>query len=429
MERLQAWAARNWLALCAIGLFVGTDYKLRRRDATAGTTGQLDVYILLELAIYAAVGGYLLVRRSSPPRAVRLPAPLVLTGAYLLTLLVSLSATPYKVFGAARVVETAILMLCALIAARQATRDDLHRMAHAFLVLVAVSVGYGVLVPSDPLSNLQAGRFTWLALHPGRAGAFCGVAAAIAFVYLVQPGPRPGPRWHRGLYLAFLLVAAGAVYETHARAAVAGTVAALVTVAWSVLPGAGRRVELVLGLAAGGSLAGLLALDPITAYLARGENPEELSTLNARTGLWQAALDAVAHRPVYGYGVGASQGIFLDTVGLGGGHNMVINVVVDLGLFGLLVWVLLVGTTVLRVAALPRAGLPALQVDRAVLVGVLTYVLVDGIFGAGPGGVANVSATWFFLVVGWLCCLVRLVQEERVAARVRVAPDAALSGR
>ena len=37
-------------------MFVGSDYKFRRRDPTAGTSGSLDKFVLLELALYGAVG-------------------------------------------------------------------------------------------------------------------------------------------------------------------------------------------------------------------------------------------------------------------------------------------------------------------------------------------------------------------------------------
>src|SRR4051794_41895817 len=80
MNRVLAWAARNWLPLCALAMFVGSDYKFRRRDPTAGTSGSLDKVVLLELALYGAVAAYLLVRRASPPRAGRLPAPLAFGG-------------------------------------------------------------------------------------------------------------------------------------------------------------------------------------------------------------------------------------------------------------------------------------------------------------------------------------------------------------
>jgi O-antigen ligase len=429
VDRVTAWAGRNWLPLCALCVFVGSDYKFRRREATAGTSGALDAFILLELGLYGAVAAYLLLRRASPPRAVRLPAPMGFACAYLLVIAVSLLNTPYLAYAAARSVEMAILVGLALVVALRAERADLHRLAHGFMLLVAVSVLYGVVVPSQPLSNQQVGRFTWLAIHPGLAGAYCGIAVVVAFVYVVQRGTWPGPRWSPGVYGLLLLVAGYGLFGAHARGAVAGTAAAIFAASWSLVRSNGRRVELVLGLVGVVALAALLASQQIAEYLARGQSTEELATANARTSLWSYAFDAIADKPLYGWGAGASQGIFLDEIGLGGGHNMLINLAVDLGLVGLLVWLGLVGTTMLRVAGLPRAALEGLQVDRGLLTGIITLLLVDGFFSAGPGGLANVSSTWLILAVGWVSCLTRLLKVARTTARDRSAPESALRGR
>ena len=412
MNRVLAWAARNWLPLCALAMFVGSDYKFRRRSSTAGTSGSLDTFVLLELALYGAVAAYLLIRRASPPRAVRLPAPLAFACGYVVLIAISLVNTPYLVYGAARTVEMAVLLGCALTVWRQADRADVHRLAHGFLLLVAGSVLYGIAVPSVPLSNQQVGRFTWFAVHPGLAGTYCALAVLVAYVYVTQAGVRPGPRWPRRVYAGLLVVSLYGLYGAHARGALLGAAAAVFIATASVLRTVTRRIELIAGLVLVAALAVLLAAQPILDYLARGESADELTTLNARTDLWSYALQAIAHKPIYGWGVGASQGIFVDEIGLGGGHNMVINVAVDLGLVGLAVWAVFVGSTLLRTATLPRDGLTGLVVDRALLVGILTVVLVDGLFSAGPGGVSNVSSTWLFLAVGWLCCLTRLLHEK-----------------
>jgi exopolysaccharide production protein ExoQ len=413
MNRVLAWAARNWLPLCALAMFVGSDYKFRRRDPTAGTSGSLDTFVLLDLALYGAVAAYLLIRRASPPRAVRLPAPLAFGCGYVVVIAISLVNTPYLVYGAARTVEMVVLLGCAVAVWRQADRADLHRLAHGFLLLVAGSVLYGIAVPSAPLSNQQVGRFTWFAVHPGLAGTYCALAVLVAYVYVTRTGPRPGPRWPRRIYVVLLVVSLYGLYGAHARGALLGAVAAVFMATISVVRSVTRRIELLAGLALVAALAVLVAGRPILDYLARGESADELTTLNARTDLWSYAVEAIAHKPIYGWGVGASQGIFVSEIGLGGGHNMVINVTVDLGLVGLAVWALFVGSTVLRTATLPREGLTGLLVDRALLAGILTVVLVDGLFSAGPGGVSNVSSTWFFLAVGWLCCLTRLLQDQR----------------
>jgi O-antigen ligase len=417
--RLVDWGRRNWVLLCALCMFVGSDYKFRTRDVTASISGSPDFFVLLELGLYAGLALYLLLRRAGPPRALRLPLLLVLTFVYGAVVLVSAPFSPFPLFGVVRSIEMAIGMALALAIALQASRAELHRMAHGFVVLVTLSVAYGVLVPSTPVSNQQVGRFTWLSVHPNDSAVFLGVGSVLAFVYLTRRDERPGPHWRPWVYGALLAVQVYGLVASHTRGAVLGAVAAVVVVQWNVLSGAVRRMEYALGLAVVGALAALVALDAILTYVSRGESVEQLSTLNSRTELWTFALDAAAQKPLYGWGTGASQGIFLDEIGLGGGHNMIVNVLVDLGVVGLLVWAALVGTTVVRAVTLPRAapGEPGLIVDRAVVVGVLTMILVDGFFIAGPGGVANVASTWLLLTVGWVARIGVLVGRGRRTGR------------
>lgn len=425
MTRAQDWARRNWVLLGALCMFVGSDYKFRTRSTTASISGSPDKFVLLELGLYAALAGYVLLKRAAPPRAVRLPAPLLLAVLYGVVMVVSVANTPYPWFGLVRTVEMSIGIGFAVVIGLQATREDLHRLTHGFMVLVTISVLYGIAVPSVPLSNQQVGRFTWLAIHPTIAGVYVGVGTLIAFVYLTRNGPRPGPRWRRPVYAALLVVQGYGLLATQTRGAVLGAAAALFVANWSALRGASRRVEYLLGAAALGALALLFGSHAIAAYFARGESTEQLTTLNSRTDLWSYALEAIQHKPVYGWGIGASQGIFLDEIGLGGGHNMFIQVTVDLGVLGLLVWAALVGVTVVRVAALPRDDAEGVLVDRALLAGILTMILVDGFFIAGPGGICNVSSTWLLLAAGWVTCLGRLLRQPRVA---RWQPRSVLAG-
>lgn len=425
MARAIAWAERNWVLLGALCMFVGSDYKFRTRSTTASVSGSPDLFVLLELALYASLAAYLLLKRAAPPRARRLPAPLTLAVLYGAVLVVSLVNTPYPTFGAVRTGEMLVGIGFAIAVALQATRDDLHRLAHGFMVLVALSVAYGVAVPSAPLSNQQVGRFTWFAIHPTIAGVYVGVGTLLAYVYLRHAAPRPGPRWPRPVYLLLLAVQAYGLLATQTRGAVLGALAALLVASWSSLRGAGRRVEFVLAVVTLGALAVLLGADVIAGYFARGESTAQLATLNSRTDLWSYALQAVERKPVFGWGVGASQGIFQAQIGLGGGHNMFVNVLVDLGLVGLLVWTALVGATVLRIARLSREDAePGPLVDRTLLAGVITMILVDGFFIEGPGGVANVSSTWLLLTVGWVCALGR-----RGTATTGRAAERTLAGR
>src|SRR4051794_49011 len=186
MARAMDWAGRHWVLLAALCMFVGSDYKFRIRSATASISGSPDRYVLFELALYAAVAIYLLTRRAAPPRVIRLAAPLTLAVLYGVVMILSIANTPYPWFGAVRAAEMLIGIGFAVAIGVQATREDLHALAHGFLVLVTASVLYGIAVPSVPVSNQQVGRFTWLAIHPTIAGVYVGVGTLIAFVYLTE---------------------------------------------------------------------------------------------------------------------------------------------------------------------------------------------------------------------------------------------------
>lgn len=106
-------------------------------------------------------------------------------------------------------------------------------------------------------------------------------------------------------------------------------------------------------------------------------------------------------QPLFGNGITASRGLFYEQIGLGGGHNAVVNVVVELGVVGLLVWLALILTLVVGVHQLPRNGPRNLVLDRAILLGVISFLLVDSIVFEGPGSLANFASTWLFMCIGW----------------------------
>lgn len=406
MTRVLAWLRRNWLVLAGLAVVVGSDYKFRTRDTTAAVGGSVDAFILLELGLYALVALYVLATWVRPGRVVRQPE-ILLIGFYVLIIALSLTRTPYPSFGAARTVEMLVLAALTLTVAVRAERADLHRLAHGYVVLIVLSIGVGIAVPSTPVSNLQVGRFTWLAIHPTSAGLLLSIAVVIAFSYAALRADRPGPVWNRWVYVGLTAATTGALVATQTRAAVLGAVAGALAALFAHHRGR-RRLELMAGAALGLGLLALTAVPTIEEYLARGESVEKLSTLNSRTDLWSVAWEAVLEQPVYGYGVGASQGIFQEAVGLGGGHNALINVLVDLGFVGAIGWVALVsalGFGLLTAARTTKDG--EAVTDRSMLLGLLVVLLVNGMFTSGPGGVANVAATWLFLSAGWSVCLRR----------------------
>ena len=137
-------------------------------------------------------------------------------------------------------------------------------------------------------------------------------------------------------------------------------------------------------------------------YVTRDEPTEQLATVNARAPLWNQALSLVEQQPVLGYGVGASRGLLLDSTGLGGGHNAVVNVLLDAGVIGAAAWVGLLWVLFGQLRRLRgRGSVDVVGAEASVLLGLLVCLLVDGMTYEGLGSPANVAIIWLFAIVAW----------------------------
>jgi O-antigen ligase len=405
-----------WFAACTITLIVASDYKLRTRSPRDTLGGSVDSLIILELALYAIVGVYLIFNHARPPRVARTQAHLYLASMFVGLMVLSVLYTAYPEYALVRASQMCVLLGLTLVAARKATRADMHRFVHAYIVLICISVVYGVARPSPPVTNLQAGRFSWFAIHPTVSGVLAGLATLAVISYLAAgKNHPPGPHWRRPLYWGALALCGGGTLASQTRGAVVGTLVGSVIVLVA-LRGGKALIELQaillvvflgIGLAFGGQ---------VVKYFERGEKAEQLSSLNSRTNLWETAADAIEKKPMFGYGVTSSRGIFYDALGLGGGHNAIVNVFVELGLVGFIIWASLVFALVVGVRRLPIRSFPQIRFDRALLLGVITFLMIDGIFFEGPGSVTNVASTWFFVCIAWLAVCRRTVVEDARAA-------------
>ncbi len=121
---------------------------------------------------------------------------------------------------------------------------------------------------------------------------------------------------------------------------------------------------------------------------------------------------------MFGYGVGASRGIFEEDIGLGGAHNAALNVLVDLGLVGAVCWLALVAALVVGTVRLPRSSDDTMHLDRSMLASILAFSMIAGIFFEGPGAVANVGSLWLFVCVAWLAIAQRRTRERQARTAV-----------
>jgi O-antigen ligase len=403
--------ARWWLPIGAIALIIASDYKFRTRPPTDALSATVDREILIEFGLYVVVAAYLLILHGGHvvPRTGRAPTRRLSPQTYFACLFVGVMAlsllyTPFRTYATVRVAQMLVLLALILAASVHANRAHFHRFLHAYLVLITVSVAYGVVVPATPLTASQRGRFTWLFIHPTVSGALTGLATVIAAGYVAHRRElrnRPGPKWPPVAYIVCFGVVGTALVTTKTRGAIIAGAIGVVVVVLSLRRGRAflRAAAAILAVTA----VTAIAIGPTVAtYLERGATSEQLTTLSERTRLWDVAIDSVKETPEFGHGVTAAQGIFLEETGLGGGHNAVVHVLVELGVVGLLTWLALVGTLFVGTRRLARDGPESLDLDRALLLGILTFLMVDGIVFQGPAEVTNVASTFLLVCVAWL---------------------------
>jgi O-antigen ligase len=180
----------------------------------------------------------------------------------------------------------------------------------------------------------------------------------------------------------------------------------------------------------GGALA-LAFGGPVLNFLTRGETAEQIGTFNRRTEIWTLAWRAFLDHPVFGLGFSSAKGVFFDETGLGGAHNAAVNVMIDVGLVGLLWWAgLIVGVVFAlgrlwgverRSPVLLVGATSTMRSDLVILLGVVVASLINSITTEGLGAGVNVSAIWLFLFAAWLTILQRQAATQRALTSVRSA--------
>ena len=263
-------------------------------------------------------------------------------------------------------------------------------------MVVVAAIAFGVIFPFPAVSHLSAGRFTWLFVHPTVSGVYLALALVITIGLSLRPADQVP--WSRAVYVSLGTVIAIALSQNLTRGSIAGAVVGSIVVA-VVSSSPRKRAGRILAVAAGVVLVVLVAGSGLMQYLSRGETTESLTELNSRTTLWSEAWRFFMERPVSGWGLGATRGLFLESLNLGGGHNAFVNVLVDGGIAGLVWWI---ATLVCVIAATRRlARIAGWRDEMPIMAGILGALLVNSITVEGLGAVANVSSMWLFIIVGW----------------------------
>lgn len=388
-----------WPTILPLALILASEYKLRSRSGNEAIGGGVDATILIEIGVYGLIAVYLYRRFGLRPPRRRAPYVLLLAWVFAAYLALSALWSIFSQFAVVRAAQLLVtLMVCQVLATR-ARRVDFHRFAHAFLVLLVISVAIGVAIPFRRTPQ-TVDRFNWLYVHPVSAGIFLGVGILLALSFALSRGlPRS---WPRTVYFALLVILAAALVATGTRGAAGGCLAGAVVLLLTAR-GARGRVEFLMVALPAAAVVGLAFTDNLLAFATRGESAEQLESLNARTDLWTFALDAFAQRPIFGQGLSATRGLFLDSIGLGGGHNAFVNVLVEGGMVGLALFGSLLVSIITCAIALTR--LPAPRPEAALLLSLMVFFLIDGLTAEMVAAPANVASVWLYVIVAWVCVL------------------------
>lgn len=396
-----------------MALILASETKLVLKDQVTGAGSRVDLYIVAEVTVYAVVGLYLILRSSGFPSLAGTRALEMLPFAYVCYMAVLVPFAPSPVYSAIRVLEMAVILLL-MRAALTGPPGWFVSFARLFALATGALVVVGLVLPSQR-GPLQVERFNWLATHSVVVGQFLALALVTALVLTVGHRwrtpwePPPGAMW------AGLVVFGVALVSNNTRGSAAGAAAGAVVALLLVMP---RRLlpSALLVVVYLGAVVLLTSSASILAWLTRGDDAESLGSLNSRLPLWRLAVSTVAEtNPLYGLGVGASRSVFVDETGLGGAHNAALNVFVDLGLIGLVLW----GAMILySIWVIVRSGTTPepILIERALWLSTMTVLVVNGTTAEGLGGVASVGVVWLFMLVA------RAAQVDREHRR---APSAA----
>ncbi len=397
-RRVQATPAVWWFALA---LMVATDYKLRRRPIDQTVAGSFDAFIVLELAVYAAIGAALLLTLRPTMR----PTPIVVwTVGWCLTAAVSAIYAPAPLLAMVRAVQLVVIVLLLLRFVEVADLSVMRRFVHGYVVLTTASIVIGLAYVA-PKTGEQVGRFTWLYTHSVVAGAMLALSTVITFGMWLTHRVAQLP-WARWVYGVMLVVNAVALVRTRTRGSIGAALVAMVVVALLWLRAAGNRDLLVA------SIVGLLAVaftvgDRIVGYYLRDEDASKLASFNNRTMVWEIGVESFSRRPLHGRGLTASRSVFLDETGLGGAHNAYINVLVDVGLLGMFWWggllvLILAGGWRLRRRVRRTEGAAPLSFDSVVVVGLVVCQMVNAVTAEYVGAGVGASAMMLYMTGIWV---------------------------
>lgn len=402
---LIAWAAiaLQQPRLAVVASFAGVlvaNTKFRTREAEASLSGIVDAQILLEIALYGAIGlGLLAIYAAGHLNRRRITAAEGVVAAYVGIAALSTVWSLAPMLTLVRSAQLGVIALLAMITARVFTPfEGLRRVFTAVAAFVLVCATLAIIFPFAAGTFVdgehQGFRFAWFAAHPIEVGTLAAVGAlGLISTMLFRENALPRPMF--GTFIGALMLMA-VLAATAARGPILAFAIALFML---LLIKMDIRIRAAVVLAGTALLAALFVAGPdvqawldsassgngrLTYTFFRGQSAQDVLELNGRVALWSELSPAIGDRLFLGHGYLASRAVILDAAEwAAAAHNALLQSVLDLGLIGSVALIALIGAAVFGAA---RARTPW---RRATLASLVVFLVVNSVstesFAGAPG--------------------------------------------
>lgn len=413
-------------AIFFLALAIVPEAKWRLRDPGASAAASADLQTLLELAVYGAVGAWVLwhVLRGWVERRYRLgmmgPAVLMLVLATIVV--VSSGMTAGSVRSVTRSAEYAVMTMLVVLVWWETYGSDSFLesfwrvVRRGFVVFAVFATLATAIVPgfgSTP-DDFGVRRYGWLQIHPIVTAGMIGLTLIVILgAYLGLPDRLLRQTPVRIGVTGLSVVLLGLLLLTKSRGATVATMAALLVLVLMTPRRRPQRFAFLAVVAVAGLALIYFTADSgaaqLTTFVNRGQTTEQLLSLSQRTKLFEIGMQYFSENPIFGKGY-MIPGTLLRThfFWAGHAHNVALEIAMGMGLIGLAAFLALVltiarGLWLGRRSAIGRAT--GLQAEGGAL---LVMILVQGVISDGFGGpvgwevatlvlavlIADVGALW-----------------------------------
>lgn len=251
-----------------------------------------------------------------------------------------------------------------------------RRFLKSFLIVMSIALpltflAWFEIIPSRP------GRLDGILANNHTTQSLAFVAAIVCCLYFIRKATL---RWRFVLGILILLFAIDVLFVSTSRS---GYLALMVGTGFAGLLVFGRnRIPLILALLLIVAGTGIFGSKALRSQIELGyhqvfnyRHNEEFTPMGARVVFWENTLQLIREKPVFGYGTGSFQreytrhieGKYSDwrTTPTGDPHNQYLYILVENGVFGLLVFLTLIVVTIRQGTVIQPHGVIAASVLAA----------------------------------------------------------------